>query len=555
MTPKRSLMFVGLCLAAALAIFFTSARGSSIVQSAYSLIENSGSPLTRRQILNFTTNMTCVDDPGNQSTDCSSSGGSGGGSGSGGALTSESFYNSASATQYMPVSGASQPFATTNPTTTLGTTESQVQMVSPATATVSGLYVQLNAAPGMGNSLVFTFRDNASNTSLTCTVSGASATICSDTTDTASVTAADLVSYSVVQSGGTPVAVLYIAASIQFGIVGATANPQFTISNAASTGTTLNTLTTLTGAPSTAVIATAGATGGIVGITTAGAGTSGTATITTAGKVPCLFDGGTTSLHYVQQSSGTNGACTDAGAAYPTSGQVVGRVLSTNGSGGTYTIDLFPSEIRAGGGGGITFAPPYLFNGTNYYVAGTGYQATLPPASPSWINGVAPNITATAGPNGDYVAVTTGANWQTQSCSTSVEAEFAPVSGSFSNAQDWGIWMYDSTNSIIWEFMASNHSGVPEIQVNEWSYSGSGNPSYVSTVSPSPFSQPPFQALPHFKISVAAGTATFAASANGGGTFATLQTESVGTISQCGFDIVGASSNPTMIDVYSLKTN
>jgi hypothetical protein len=130
-----------------------------------------------------------------------------------------------------------------------------------------------------------------------------------------------------------------------------------------STGTTNNTLTKLTGAPSTAIIAATSDTGGVVGITLTGGGTTGNATVAFSGSVPCIFDGATTAGDYVQISSGTGGNCHDAGATYPTSGQVVGRVQSTNGSGGTYTIDLFPSEIRAAtGGSGL--------GGSNIYTSG-----------------------------------------------------------------------------------------------------------------------------------------------------------------------------------------
>jgi hypothetical protein len=120
-----------------------------------------------------------------------------------------------------------------------------------------------------------------------------------------------------------------------------------TIANAGTTGTTLNTLTKLTGAPSTALIAATTDTGGVVGITTAGAGTTGSATIQQAGPVNCVFDGATTAGDYVQISSGTRGFCHDAGVAYPSSAQVIGRVLSTNASAGTFGIDLFPAEIRS----------------------------------------------------------------------------------------------------------------------------------------------------------------------------------------------------------------
>lgn len=112
------------------------------------------------------------------------------------------------------------------------------------------------------------------------------------------------------------------------------------IANASSTGTVLNKLAKLTGAPSTAVVTTAGDTSGAIGIVIAGAGTTGNATIQEDGQHTCVFDGATTANHYVKQSASVNGDCTDAGASLPTSGQVVGVVLSTNGGAGTYLIDM-----------------------------------------------------------------------------------------------------------------------------------------------------------------------------------------------------------------------
>jgi hypothetical protein len=119
-----------------------------------------------------------------------------------------------------------------------------------------------------------------------------------------------------------------------------------TVANAGATGTLLNGLVKLTGAPSTAVRTATTDTGGAIGIVTAGAGTTGSATVQFIGWASCVFDGATTAGNYVQISSTVAGNCKDAGATYPTSGQVIGRVLSTNGAGGTYTIDLYSSEIE-----------------------------------------------------------------------------------------------------------------------------------------------------------------------------------------------------------------
>ena len=119
-------------------------------------------------------------------------------------------------------------------------------------------------------------------------------------------------------------------------------NP-ISVANEAGTGTTVSTLTKLTGAPSTGIIAATTDSIGVIGICISGCGITGSALIQTSGLAACVFDGATTAGDYVQISSGTAGNCHDTGAAtYPGgSGQVMGRVLSTNGGGGTYTIILF----------------------------------------------------------------------------------------------------------------------------------------------------------------------------------------------------------------------
>lgn len=117
------------------------------------------------------------------------------------------------------------------------------------------------------------------------------------------------------------------------------------VANASSTGTTANKLAKLTGAPSKAVITSTSDTSGAIGIVVAGAGTTGSADIAQTGQASCVFDGATTAGDYVQISATTGGDCHDAGASLPSSGQILGRVLSTNGAGGTYSMVLFGNEI------------------------------------------------------------------------------------------------------------------------------------------------------------------------------------------------------------------
>jgi hypothetical protein len=130
-------------------------------------------------------------------------------------------------------------------------------------------------------------------------------------------------------------------------VPGSIAGITMSIANAGTTGTTQYALAKLTGAPSTAVIPATTDIGGIVGITIAGAGTTGSATVQQNGLTSCIFDGATTANDYISISTTTAGDCHDAGAA-PGG---LGRVLSTNATGGTYAIVL---ELGAGGKGEIT---------------------------------------------------------------------------------------------------------------------------------------------------------------------------------------------------------
>ena len=124
-------------------------------------------------------------------------------------------------------------------------------------------------------------------------------------------------------------------------------------SNATSTGTTVNKLVKLTGAPSTAVLAATTDTSGIIGVCVGNCTTSGIAQIAISGEVSCVFSNATTAGHYVQISSATAGDCQDSNSATPpATGQIIGRVLSTNGAAGTYVIYLYAADLSAGGGGG-----------------------------------------------------------------------------------------------------------------------------------------------------------------------------------------------------------
>jgi hypothetical protein len=119
-----------------------------------------------------------------------------------------------------------------------------------------------------------------------------------------------------------------------------------------SNGSTVNLLQKLTtvSSASRATDATTSDTTGLIGIASATASAANAVLVNVYGTASCVFDGATTAGHYVQASTTTAGNCHDAGATYPTSNQVLGFVLSTNGAGGAYAIFLFGMEIRTGTG-------------------------------------------------------------------------------------------------------------------------------------------------------------------------------------------------------------
>ena len=119
----------------------------------------------------------------------------GSGSGGGGVIAYSSSADVLLGTQFLPPGGGAPA----------SSTESDVQVASPAAATVSNLHVQLSSPLGAGITAVFTWRDAGSSTSVTCTISGAVAKSCSDTTHSFNAAAGDLLDIQVVTTG-TPAA-------------------------------------------------------------------------------------------------------------------------------------------------------------------------------------------------------------------------------------------------------------------------------------------------------------------------------------------------------------
>jgi hypothetical protein len=142
-------------------------------------------------------------------------------------------------------------------------------------------------------------------------------------------------SYSV---GTTTLRPKNVYAATSFDITGSGALT-FEPCNDSTTGTSLNFLAKYNGAsPACAVKAGTGDSDGVVGIVSGGSGTSGNAIVTYAGFAQCSFDGGTTAGDYVVESTTNAGDCHDASATRPTGVQVIGRVMSTNASSGTYSV-------------------------------------------------------------------------------------------------------------------------------------------------------------------------------------------------------------------------
>jgi hypothetical protein len=229
--------------------------------------------------------------------------------------------------------------------------------------------------------------------------------------------------------------------------------------NAGTTGTTVNTLTKITGNPSTLVIAAITDTSGVLGITVSGAGTTGNATIQLAGPIPCVFDGATTAGDYVQISSSVAGNCHDAGATFPTGNQVIGRVQSTNGSGGTYTINLYPAEINATAGSGGSVASVFgrvgiVVSATNDYnfnqLAGSAACSQEPALTGDTTSSAGSCATTTSGINGTAFSGTNGDVVSFGASNTPADSGIpaANVVTQTSNAASGQICTYTGTNKV-----------------------------------------------------------------------------------------------------------
>jgi hypothetical protein len=273
-----------------------------------------------------------------------------------------------------------------------------------------------------------------------------------------------------------------IAGLTSGGVAVATGNPtnfeNFTNGGA---GTVLNGLAKLVplGAGTVAVSTVTSDTGGVIGIVVAGAGTSGINIVQRRGQVLCAFDGSTTVDDYVQISTTAGNNCHDTGqTTYPTSGgQVVGRVLGTNAGAGTYLMDLFPSEIRAGGLGaqiGCTNFTPVTV--TNLNTVQNLLSCTIPANTLSQGSLLLVNLTglqSTASGDTLTISVTLGggtacATTQTQGVSTNSPfdwtGKFAVLTAGAGGTANWSCETFGITGNA--PVGPNGPVGTPTIAVN-----------------------------------------------------------------------------------------
>lgn len=119
--------------------------------------------------------------------------------------------------------------------------------------------------------------------------------------------------------------------------------------NNAGTGTTLNKLAKLTGAPSTVVLMATSDTTGALGVCDSGCGTTGNSEITIQGTGSCVYDNATVAGDYVTISTSTAGDCHSNGATPPIGTQPIGYVLETAAAGTRSTYFFGPAGLSQGG--------------------------------------------------------------------------------------------------------------------------------------------------------------------------------------------------------------
>jgi hypothetical protein len=218
-------------------------------------------------------------------------------------------------------------------------------------------------------------------------------------------------------------------------------------------------------------------------------------------------------------------------------------------------------------GTGITYQPPYENQAGTLYIPTDGmFKATLPPSSPAFINTSTSGLTITAGTNGNLILTTAGngtAYWQTQTATTSVESvtTVAPFSGALGTAlYGYGPWIYDSTNGLVWALnpvFGSSATGAATcyLQIQKLTYAGGSTLPVNSAITNAVGDGCAGWGTPiHIRLSKASSTLTMAISLDGGISYQTVATESVGTIAKGGIHLQDAGASlPMTMNVLSLN--
>jgi hypothetical protein len=153
------------------------------------------------------------------------------------------------------------------------------------------------------------------------------------------------------------------------------------LANNTASGTTANRLAKLSGGTATTPLTTD--TTGLLGLVVSGAGTTGSAQIAQLGFASCLFDGTTSAGDFVRASTTVAGGCSDAGTTYPSSGQVIGRVLTNGNGSGIYPVLLFGPAFST------AVAGPQGPTGPQGATGPTGPQGPVGPTGPQGAAGPA----------------------------------------------------------------------------------------------------------------------------------------------------------------------
>ena len=348
-----------------------------------------------------------------------------------------------SGTLYFPIGGGGLSSAT----------ESNVDIDSPAAVTIQNMTVQMSAAPGVGNSITYTWRKNASNTALTCTISGASATSCSDTAHNFTTASLDLLDIQAVTTGtvvGTPTVVM----AAQVGV------------STSSSGTTIS-------------------------LPTSGAQTAMT------------FDGNVPQKCPDTSGSGTAQSCSTGNAFTPAAGSCWVYTTTTTNSGTGLTVNVNSSGAKsvavAGPSGWTTTLVAstsipankpmtMCYDGTNMNVSGTGYAPASggtfqysvlsnPPAvgAFTWVN----QGTFTTSNNGNAIQIAmphdTSLNWRFLdkavpgywSTAGSVAAFWkaaVPFAASGQTTTN-GLYLYDGTKLLGIELLYTGNNSTVTLRV------------------------------------------------------------------------------------------